>query len=56
VGLLPGLVRVKEQKRIAGIESLIHEADQVSDDLSVFLIIDTADRLVARVGDLLGIF
>ena len=55
VSLFPGLNRVEEQQGFAGIVLFIHQTDQICDDLASFLIIDTADGLVARVGDLLGV-
>ena len=55
VSLFPGLNRVEEQQGFAGIVLLIHQTDQVCDDLAGFLIINTADGLVAWVGDFLGV-
>ena len=52
MGLFPGFLRVEEQERFVGVVLLIDQADQVCDDLAVFLIVNTADGLVARIGDL----
>ena len=49
MGLFPGFNRVEEQQGFAGIVLFVYQADQVCDDLAGFLIIDTADSLVARV-------
>ena len=40
---------------MSGVVLFIDQADQVCNDLSIFLVIDTANSLVARVGDLLSI-
>ena len=55
MSLFPGFNRVEEQQGFAGIVLFVYQAAQVCDDLASFLIIDTADGLVARVGDLFGV-
>lgn len=54
--LFPGFHRIKEKKGIILIINLIHETNQISNDFSAFFVVDPADRLVARVRDLLRIF
>ena len=55
MSLLPGLNRVKEKQRIILVKDLIYQANQICDDLAAFLVIDSADGLIARIGYLLGV-
>lgn len=51
----PGLDRVEDDHIFALVEGLVCEADQVGTDLSGFFIINTINRLIARVCYFLGV-
>ena len=47
----PCLNGIKEKERIVSVEFLIHQADEISDNLSGFFFVNPLDRLVAGVGN-----
>lgn len=52
VSLFPGLNGIKQQQRAVRIVYFINQTDEISNDLSVFLIVNPADGFISRVGDL----
>ena len=56
VSLFPGLNGIKQQQRAVRIVYFINQTDEISNDLSVFLIVNPADGFISRVGDLFRIF